>query len=113
MQLARQRGAESDSISHADLAEPLRRPAFAAAADRVSDADLLVGVLLLEVLEGVHVQLPAHRLALLPPDLLLFDRVPQLHDCVPLLLCEPVHAVIRVLREDVNGSLRPDKQDIV
>lgn len=95
------------------LAEPRGGSALAATADRVPDADLLVGVLLLEVLEGVHVQLPAHRLALLPPDLLLLDRVPQLHDRIPLLPCEPGHVVVRVLRKDVNGGLRPDKQDII
>lgn len=90
------------------LAEPLSGAPFTATAYSMADADLLMGVLLLEVLERVDIKLPAHRLALLPPDLLLLDRVPQLRDGVPLLRREPVHVVVGVLRKDVNGGLCPD-----
>ena len=92
-----------------DLAEPLCGAAVARAPDGAPDADLLVGVLLLEPLEGVHVQLPARRLAVPAPDLLLLDRVPQLLHRVPLHAREPAHVVVRVPAQDVDCGLRPDK----
>jgi hypothetical protein len=103
---------KAQTITHTHgLAQPLRRATIAAAAHAVPDAHLLAGVLLLEVLEGVHVQLPAHRLALLPPDLLLLDRVPQLSDRVPLPPCEPGRVVVRLLRQNVNGGLCPGEHN--
>jgi hypothetical protein len=94
-----------------DLTKPLCRTPRTAATNSMANADLLASILLLEVLESVHIKLPIHRLPLLPSDLLLLHRIPQLFDSIPPLFCEPVHIIIGVLGQYVNGSLRPDKKD--
>lgn len=78
----------------------------------MANADLLASILLLKVLESVHIKFPIHRLPLLPSDLLLLDRVPQLLDGVPLLSCEPIHIIVGMLGKDVNSGLCPDKKDM-
>lgn len=89
------------------LPEPLLGAVVAGAANGAADADLDVGVLLLEELEGRHVQLAGHRLPLLPPDVLLPNGGPELLDGVPLPRGESVDVVEGVLRQDVDHSLSP------